>query len=90
MPKSTRKESGWLAQRVENALQKAYATIRVEPDEYLTHLRAAHGLPVQSYEGMFTVPVDPALKYCFRVRGTDGNRVYQSRTVAIRGANCDT
>lgn len=39
---------------------------------------------------MFTIPVDPARRYCFLVRGTDGNRVYQSRTVAIRGAHCAT
>ena len=58
MAKSTDKKSGWLAQRLEDSLRRAYATIRVEPDEYLTHLRAAHGLPVQSYDGMFSVPVE--------------------------------
>jgi uncharacterized protein (DUF697 family) len=49
---------GWVAAKVESALNKAYATIRVEPDEYLAHLRAAHGLPVRTYDGMFTVPVE--------------------------------
>jgi len=34
------------------------------------------------------VPVDPAHKYCFLVRGTDGNQVYESRPKALRGANC--
>src|SRR3954468_9383653 len=52
------KNSSWVTAKVESALHKAYATIRVEPDEYLTHLRAAHGLPVNTYDGMFTVPVE--------------------------------
>lgn len=58
MAKPDPKNPGWLASRVEGALNKAYATIRVEPDEYLAHLRAAHGLPVQTYDGMFTVPIE--------------------------------
>ena len=53
-----KEQSGWLVTRVENALKKAYATIRVEPTEYLMQLRMAHGLPVQSYEGMFSTPVE--------------------------------
>jgi uncharacterized protein (DUF697 family) len=40
------------------ALKRAFKTIAVNPQEYLFQLRAAHDLPVQSYEGMFTVPVD--------------------------------
>lgn len=35
-----------------------------------------------------TVPIDPARGYCFLVRGTDGNQVYESRPAAIRGAAC--
>jgi hypothetical protein len=35
-----------------------------------------------------TVPVDPARRYCFVIRGTDGNQVYESRPAAIRGAEC--
>jgi hypothetical protein len=35
-----------------------------------------------------TVPVDPARRYCFLIRGSDGNLVYQSRPSAIRGAGC--
>jgi uncharacterized protein (DUF697 family) len=58
MAKMDPKNPGWIAKKVESALNRAYATIRVEPDEYLTHLRAAHGLPVQTYDGMFTVPVE--------------------------------
>jgi hypothetical protein len=58
MAATSKKQNGWLAQRVENALNKAYATIRVEPDNYLMHLRTAHSLPVQTYDGMFTLPVE--------------------------------
>lgn len=52
---------GWLTRRVQTALQqglsRAYETIKVEPDEFLLHLRTAHRLPVQTYEGMLSVPV---------------------------------
>jgi uncharacterized protein (DUF697 family) len=62
MAEAAEKSKGWLVRRVESALRtgftRAYDTIRVEPDAYLMHLRAAHGLPVQSYEGMFTLPVE--------------------------------
>ncbi len=40
------------------ALKHAFRTIAVDPQEYLFQLRAAHDLPVQSYRGMFTLPVD--------------------------------
>ncbi len=52
------KKQSWLAARLESALKKAYATIRVEPDDYLMQLRSSHHLPVQSYDGMFTLPVE--------------------------------
>lgn len=52
----------WLAARVETALRqglsRAYETVKVDADEYLMHLRAAHDLPVQTYEGVFSVPVE--------------------------------
>jgi len=52
---------GWLARRAEGAFQKAlgraYQTVRVRPEEFLLHLRAAHGLPVASFDGLFTLPV---------------------------------
>jgi len=53
--------NSWLARRLEktfqSALARAYETIRVQPDEYLMHLRMAHGVPASSYEGLFSVPV---------------------------------
>ena len=42
---------------LKSALVRAYETVRVDPEEYLMHLRMAHGVPVSSYEGMFSVPV---------------------------------
>ncbi|MGV9297345.1 protein kinase domain-containing protein [Amycolatopsis sp. NPDC003676] len=35
-----------------------------------------------------SVPVDPARKYCFQIRATDGNHVYETPPVPIRGAVC--
>jgi hypothetical protein len=35
------------------------------------------------------VPVDPGRGYCFQIRGTDGQHVYTSQSVPIRGAHCD-
>src|ERR1039458_7445238 len=53
--------SSWLARRMEtafkSALARAYESVRVQPEQYLMHLRMAHGVPVSSYEGMFSVPV---------------------------------
>ena len=43
---------------IRRGLRRAYKTIAVDPQEYLFHLRVSHDLPVQSYQGMFTVPVD--------------------------------
>ena len=53
---------GWLRRRIEDGvthgLTQAYQTVRVDPERYLMQLRAAHGLPVSTYAGVFTVPVD--------------------------------
>ena len=52
---------GWLRRQVEKALrrgfQEAYETVKVNPDKYLMQLRVAYGLPVTSYDGMFSVPI---------------------------------
>ena len=49
----------WLRGRVEGALTKAmwraYKTVRVDPQRFLMEVRAAHGLPVTSFSGMFAV-----------------------------------
>jgi uncharacterized protein (DUF697 family) len=49
----------WLRRRVENALSKAlmraYKTVRVDPQRFLMELRSAYGLPVTSFQGMYSV-----------------------------------
>lgn len=56
------KKKGWLTTRIQKGIQKgltrAYSTVAVDPGDYLTHLRTAHNLPVVSYHGMFSVPVE--------------------------------
>jgi hypothetical protein len=52
-------DKSWLRRRVEksisNALWNAYKTVRVDPQRFLMELRAAHGLPVTSFQGMYWV-----------------------------------
>jgi EcsC protein family len=52
-------DKSWLRHRVEGALTKAmwraYKTVRVDPDRFLMEIRAAHGLPVSSFQGMYAV-----------------------------------
>jgi hypothetical protein len=53
--------NSWLARRLEvalrSALTRAYETVRVQPEEFLMHLRMAHGVPVATYEGLFSLPM---------------------------------
>jgi uncharacterized protein (DUF697 family) len=52
-------QKSWLRHRIEKAFSKAlmhaYKTVRVDPQRFLLELRAAHGLPVTSFQGMYTV-----------------------------------
>jgi len=49
----------WLRRRLEgairNAFMKAYDTIKVDPKNYLDHLRMAYNLPALTYEGVYSV-----------------------------------
>jgi len=38
-----------------NAFMKAYETVRVDPQNYLQHLRVAYGLPALTYDGVYSV-----------------------------------
>jgi uncharacterized protein (DUF697 family) len=55
-------KKGWLARSIQRGLQKgltrAYSTFAVNPADYLTRLRTAHNLPVLSYHGLFSVPIE--------------------------------
>jgi uncharacterized protein (DUF697 family) len=50
---------GWIRKRIEGAISKglteAYETVKVDPEKFMTELRSAHGLPVSTYTGMFSV-----------------------------------
>jgi uncharacterized protein (DUF697 family) len=54
--------SSWLVRRAEGALKRgfmhAYERVKVDPQEYLLHLQAAHGIPVRTYDGLFSVAVE--------------------------------
>jgi hypothetical protein len=58
----TDESKGWLRRRVELAVRRgfteAYETVRVDPDKYLLKLQIAYGVPVTSYSGTFSVPMD--------------------------------
>src|SRR5689334_15916106 len=49
----------WLRGRVEKAIGKAfwhaYKTVRVDPNRFLMEMRAAYGLPITSFQGMYSV-----------------------------------
>jgi len=52
-------EKSCLRLRVEKAVPKAlchaYKTVQVDPNRFLMELRAGHGLPVSSFQGMYSV-----------------------------------
>jgi len=52
-------KKSWLRRRVESALQsgltRAYETVRVDPERFLFQLRAAYGLPIATYRGVYSV-----------------------------------
>lgn len=51
----------WLRRRIEKslsaALTRAYKTVRIEPERFLIELRAAYGLPVTSFQGMYSLDI---------------------------------
>ncbi|MGZ5147881.1 MAG: EcsC family protein [Burkholderiales bacterium] len=52
----------WLSRRVEDAVrrgfERAYESVRVDPERYLFHLRSAHELPIASFRGIATLPIE--------------------------------
>src|SRR5581483_1435735 len=51
----------WLMRRVEEALRRgfthAYETVKVDPGKFLLQLQAAYGLPISTYQGVYSVEV---------------------------------
>jgi len=49
----------WLVRKFENGLrrgfQHAYETVKVDPNKFLLQLRIAYGLPVNSFQGLYSV-----------------------------------
>jgi len=49
----------WLKSRVEEALRRgfthAYETVKVDPSRFLLQLRAGYGLPITTYQGVYSV-----------------------------------
>lgn len=52
-------EKSWVRARIEKAVSKAlwraYKTVRVDPNRFLMELRAAYGVPVSSFQGMYAI-----------------------------------
>jgi hypothetical protein len=55
-------KQSWIRRRVEGAIRggltRAYETVRVDPARFLMQLRAAHGLPIASFQGVYTLEVE--------------------------------
>jgi hypothetical protein len=51
----------WLRRRAEEAIRsgltRAYQTVRVEPERFLFQLRAAYGLPISTFQGVYSVNI---------------------------------
>lgn len=54
-------KNSWLMRRVEAALRggftQAYQTVKVDPARFLLQLRAAYGLPISTYRGVYSLDI---------------------------------
>src|ERR1700681_2540654 len=52
----------WMRRRVEGAIRggltRTYDTIKVDPGRFLMQLRVAHGLPLATFQGVYTLPIE--------------------------------
>src|SRR5258708_36112823 len=52
----------WMRRSVEGAIRggltRTYDTIRVDPGRFLMQLRVAHDLPLATFQGVYTLPVE--------------------------------
>jgi hypothetical protein len=55
-------KKSWMRRRVEGAIRggltRTYDTIKVDPGRFLMQLRIAHGLPLATFHGVYTLPVE--------------------------------
>jgi uncharacterized protein (DUF697 family) len=58
----TQEKKSWLRRRVEGGIRggltRAYETVRVDPGSFLLQLRAAYGLPIASFRGVYSVEIE--------------------------------
>jgi hypothetical protein len=51
----------WLRRRLENSLrqgfQHAYETVKVDPSKFLLQLRAGYGVPIASFDGVYSLEI---------------------------------
>jgi EcsC protein family len=56
-----RQPKSWMRRQVEKGLrrgfQHAYETVKVDPGKFLLQLRAAYGVPISSFQGIYSVDV---------------------------------
>ncbi len=43
---------------IRGGLTRAYDTIKVDPNRFLMQLRVAHGLPLATFQGVYTLPIE--------------------------------
>jgi hypothetical protein len=62
MFKMSDEKKSWMRRRVEGAirggLSRTYDTVKVNPERFLMQLRVAHGLPLATFHGVYTLPVE--------------------------------
>jgi hypothetical protein len=55
-------KKSWMRRRVEGAIRggltRTYDTIKVDPGRFLMQLRVAHGLPLATFQGVHTLPLE--------------------------------
>jgi hypothetical protein len=53
---------GWLRRRLELGIQRgftnAYNTVSVDPANFLMQMRAAYGVPISTFQGVYSVPIE--------------------------------
>lgn len=55
-------QKSWMRRRAEEALrsgfQHAYETVKVEPNRFLMQLRSSYDLPISSFHGVYSLPLE--------------------------------
>lgn len=55
-------KKGWLRRKIEDAIRKGltdtYESVKVDPESFLMQMRTAYGLPIVTYAGVYSVPME--------------------------------